>query len=66
MLNSIKKKRIEEEENNDKVERMLCKLMNNAIYRKTIRNRMEVKRITNEKDYLKCTSKTKIHVAQNI
>ena len=43
--------------------------MNNAIYRKTmenIRNRMEIKRITNEKDYLKCTSKTKIYVAQNI
>ena len=43
------KKRIEAEKNNDKDRKVLYKLMNNAIYRKTMEN--------NEKDYLKCTSK---------
>ena len=34
--------------------------MNNTIYRKTIenlRNRIDVKLVNNEKDYLQCTSK---------
>ena len=43
--------------------------MNTAIYQKTIvnlRNRIDVKLINNEEDYLKCIFKTKLHVAQNI
>ena len=43
----------------------LQKLMNNAIYRKTmenLRNRIDVRLVTIQKDYLKC----KLYVAQNI
>ena len=39
--------------------------MNNAIYRKTmenLRNRIDVRLVTIQKDYLKC----KLYVAQNI
>ena len=53
-------KRIEAEKNNGKDGKALCKLMNNAIFRNTmenLRNRINVKPVNNEKDYLKCTSK---------
>ena len=56
----ITQKRIEAEINNDKYGKELYKLMNNAIYGKTVenlRNRIVVKLANNEKDYLKCTSK---------
>ena len=57
-LNTLK--RIEAEQNNDKDGKALYKLMNNAIYgekMKNLRNRIDVKLVNNEKDYLKCTSK---------
>ena len=53
-------KRIEAEKNGDRDGKALYKLMNNAIYRKTIenfRNRVNVRLVNNEKDYwLKWTS----------
>ena len=53
-------KRIEAEQNNDKIVKPLYKLMNNPIYGKAMKNlryRVDVKLVNNEKDYLKCTSK---------
>ena len=50
-------KRIKAEENDEKV---LYNLINNAIYGKAmenLRNRIDVKLVNNEKDFLKCTSK---------
>ena len=52
-------KRIEAEKNGDKDGKALSKLMNNAAYGKTmenLRNRVGVKFISNEKEYLKSTS----------
>ena len=54
------KKRIEAEKNGNKDGKALYKLMNNAVYGKTmenLRNRINVKLVSNKKDYLKWTSK---------
>ena len=53
-------KRLEAEKNGDKDGKALYKLMNNAVYGKTmenLRNRIDVKLVSNKKDYLKWTSK---------
>ena len=52
--------RLEAGKSGDKDGKALYKLMNNAIYRKTMKNssnRINRKLANNEKDYLKCTSK---------
>ena len=49
-------KRVEAEKNGDKDGKELYKLMNIAAYGKTmenLRNRIDVKRVSNQKDYLK-------------
>ena len=50
-------KRIETEKNGDRDEKALYKLMTNALYVKTMRNRTDVKLVSNKKDSLKWTSK---------
>ena len=60
MLNSPQTKKTEAEKNGDKYGKALYKLMNNAVYGKTmenLRNRIDVKLVSNKKDYLKWTSK---------
>ena len=54
-------KRIKAENNDGKDGKALRKLMNNIIYGKTmqnLRNRINAKLVKNEKDYLKCKSKS--------
>ena len=49
-----KKKRIEAEKNGDKDGKALFKLMNNAVYSKTmenLKNRIDVKLVSSKKDY---------------
>ena len=49
-------KKIEAEKNGDKDGKVLYKLMNNAVYRKTmgnLRNRIDVELVSNKKHYLK-------------
>ena len=56
-----KKEKIEARKSNGKYGKALCKLMKNAIYGKAmekLRNRVDVKLVNNEKDYLKCTPKS--------
>ena len=53
-------KRIGTEKNGDKDGKVLYKLMNNAVHAKTMengRNRIDVRLVSNKKDYLKWTSK---------
>ena len=53
-------KRIEVEKNGNKDEKALYKLIDNAVYGKTkenLRNRIGIKPVSNEKDYLKWTLK---------
>ena len=54
------KKRMETAKNGDKDGKVLCKLMTNAVYVKAmenLRNKIDVKLVSNKKDYLKWTSK---------
>ena len=56
----LKLKSVEAEKNGDKDGKALYKLMNNTIYGKTkenLRNRINLKFVNNEKDYIKYTSK---------
>ena len=62
-------KRIAAEKNEDKDGKTLHKLMNNAGYNKTIqnlRNRINVKLVSNEKRLFIKYVKTKLYVTQNI
>ena len=61
-------KRIETEKNCDTDGEALCKLMNNVLYGKTIeklRNRIYIRLVSNENDYLKWTSKPN-YISQKI
>ena len=60
MLNFIHKKEQKQETNDGKDGKALHKLMNNAVYEKTmknLRNRIDIKLSSNKKDYLKWTSR---------
>ena len=60
---------MEAEQNKNKDRKAFSKLMNNTIYRKkmeTLRNRINLKVVNNEKNYLKLYIKTKLYGAQSI
>ena len=62
-------KRIEAEKNGDEDGKVLYKLMNNALYGKTmknIRNRIDVKFVSNKKKLFKMDIQTKLYVTKNI
>ena len=66
MLNSAQKKS-NQNKNEDKDGKALHKLMNNAVYDKTmenLRNRINLKLVSNKKTYLKWTSKPS-YMSQN-
>ena len=49
-----------QKKNGDKDGKVLCTLMNNAVYEKTVenlRNKIDIKCVSNKKDYMKWTSK---------
>ena len=62
-------KRIEAEKNDDEDGKVLYKLMNDALYGKTmknIRNRIDVKFVSNKKKLFKMDIQTKLYVTKNI
>ena len=59
-MSNLTHKKIEAEKNADKFGKALYKLMSNAAYGKTmenVRNRIDIRIISNDKDYLKWISK---------
>ena len=63
-----KPKRIEGETNGDKDGKTLYKIMNNVVYGKTMKNlryRVDIKLLSNKKNYLKWTLKTS-YMSQNM
>ena len=69
MSNLTDKKELKQKKNGDKDGKALFKLMNNAAYGKSfenIRNKIDVKLVGNEKEYLKWTSKLTLYVTKDI
>ena len=67
-VNFNTQKRIEAEENRDKDRKALYKLMKNVVYGKimeNLRKRIDVRLVSNKKDYLKWTSKLS-YISQKI